>query len=106
MAGDGYIRVPGNDWIWCSTDRGKEINLNGEDPVRINIGVGPEIIIDKLYGPTGTDAVRVRIDMENYDWVFEQERTIADFETEWVEIARCDMQRQDNWEDEKDYSQS
>lgn len=59
-----------------------EVEVGGAEGVLVNIGNQP-VEICKLYGPTSYDNVRVRIDQQKHEWVFEQGE-----DDEWLEVGR------------------
>lgn len=65
--------------------------------VKIFVGVMPDIIINKLYGPTAACDLKVRIDLTTGEWVIERERYINDETAEWVEVVRIPMQASDDF---------
>lgn len=76
-----------------------EIDVAQEKEVTIIVGGDTDVIINKLYGPTGGCDIRVRmVRGEAYQWVIERQRhTDRDgLRAEWVEIARCDLQAEDD----------
>lgn len=76
--------------VWFELRNGVlEINPGMEhERVRINVGSGHVVEIDKLYGPLAVWPVRARIDYEAYQWVIEQEHELPNGETEWREATR------------------
>ena len=68
--------------------------------VTLLVGHSPKVIIDKLYGPTGGNLIKVELDMHCFQWVISQHLQISEPETDyayvWVERARIDLQPMDD----------
>ena len=89
-------------YLWCGNDN-NEVNPKDDLPIRVNVGYDNPVEIDKLYGQTGGNLIRVRLDMPKYEWVFEQRRCVGLADSynhecinEWFEIARADLQPQED----------
>lgn len=57
----------------------------------INIGSGESIVINKLYGPSVFDPLRITADSNSYKWIIEREVIITDEDgndigTRWEKI--------------------
>lgn len=82
------------DKPWIDQHSGQwEVNPMGQD-IRVNIGAGQKVIVDKLYGPLCASDVRVWIDQRDgvLDWVVEYQNPTTE---QWEEKARWDCQ--ENW---------
>lgn len=79
-----------NEKIWIAEQHGiTEVNLkNGCTQIRINVGTDFDFIeIDKLYGPTGGEPIRIFL--EDYHWVIRRLNNITE---QWEEKARWYIQ--------------
>jgi len=67
------------------------------DNVEVNVGCNNHVVIDKVYGPTAFDEIRIHPDLEAYCWIIESPNE----QGEWVECARIPAILEDEYEEEK-----
>jgi hypothetical protein len=73
-----------------------EINPRNNSPIYVNIGGKSDcVVVDKLYGPMGSEAVRITMNSD-YEWVVERQNLDTE---EWEVKARWYIQ--ETWKEDK-----
>lgn len=80
-----------SETVWCEVRNGQlELNPDLEhERVKVNIGAFQTVTIDKMYGPSALNPIRIHLDFDKGEWVVDEP---SNHNNGWTEACRISGQ--------------